>query len=411
MAHQFTETAPGVHTATLVDPKSNKSHNIALIDSAGAWQLFIDGEISVRNLPNFKAAVTAAEAKILTPGASPMIRIACALVLASVVGASLIGVSKFIGTGSTGPGQPDFASTETSAAAVAAAPQKFQRVLPPPIPQIAPKEQASASAPAPGPALEPVIRTVAITVSETPPESSTEAAPHASPDAAPERAPSPAQARRFSAEHPLNAPSVSKSANSKSSSDTRAEVATVQIPVIINAPQTPTVSPALSDVRATTEDNAPPQVSATTNAAEPPPIPVILSLASQRPVIRTASPKITAALLAEIEREESASSRDTTEPDRTASSKRQLKNKRKNRLRLLKATQKRAAKRTSRPKSKSNSSRRYSSKKSRVRTRSARKSQRVRVQKARIQQPRKPARIARRDTRRMVCFAHSCRFR
>ena len=66
MALNFTETAPGVHTTTLTNPKTEQRHNIAIIESCDAWQLFVDGELAARDLPSFKAAITEAEAKITT---------------------------------------------------------------------------------------------------------------------------------------------------------------------------------------------------------------------------------------------------------------------------------------------------------------------------------------------------------
>lgn len=96
MALQFSETAPGVHTTTIVDPKTERRHNVAIIESCDAWQLFIDGELKTRDLPSFKAAVTAAQAQIAARRPSSMIRVAAALVAVSAAGVATVGLSKAI---------------------------------------------------------------------------------------------------------------------------------------------------------------------------------------------------------------------------------------------------------------------------------------------------------------------------
>ena len=96
MTLQFTETAPGVHTTTLVNPKSDVRHNIAVIESCGAYQVFVDGELAVRDLASFQAAVDAATAYMSAPKTSYMVRAAGMLVILSIVGATTVAVSKFI---------------------------------------------------------------------------------------------------------------------------------------------------------------------------------------------------------------------------------------------------------------------------------------------------------------------------
>lgn len=96
MALHFSETAPGVHTTTLTNPKTDKRHNIAIIESCNAWQLFIDGELAARDLPSFKAAIAEAESKVTVRRTSTMVRAACILVLFSVAGASAIGMTKVL---------------------------------------------------------------------------------------------------------------------------------------------------------------------------------------------------------------------------------------------------------------------------------------------------------------------------
>lgn len=96
MALQFSETAPGVHTSSILNPKTEKRHNIAIIESCDAWQLFVDGELAVRDLPSFKAAVAEAEAKLAAPRTSTMVRAACILVVLGVAGATTIGMTKVL---------------------------------------------------------------------------------------------------------------------------------------------------------------------------------------------------------------------------------------------------------------------------------------------------------------------------
>ena len=96
MALHFSETAPGVHTTTLTNPKTAKRHNVAIIESCNAWQLFVDGELVARDLPSFKAAIAEAESKVTARRTSMMVRAACTLVLVSVAGASAIGMTKVL---------------------------------------------------------------------------------------------------------------------------------------------------------------------------------------------------------------------------------------------------------------------------------------------------------------------------
>ena len=129
MALQFTETAPGVHTASIVNPKTERRYNIAIIESSNAWQLFIDGELAVRDLPSFKAAVAQAEAKASAPRTSNMVRAACILVMLSVAGASAVGMSKLVGPMFEAEATVSAVAAETETSAV---PHRFKRVKPQP---------------------------------------------------------------------------------------------------------------------------------------------------------------------------------------------------------------------------------------------------------------------------------------
>lgn len=127
MALQFSETAPGVHTSSILNPRTDKRHNIAIIESCDVWQLFIDGELAVCDLPSFKAALAQAEAKFAPPRTSNMVRAACVLVVLSMAGASTIGLTKVLA--------PVF-SAETAVAAIASSHEdrgithRFARVKP-----------------------------------------------------------------------------------------------------------------------------------------------------------------------------------------------------------------------------------------------------------------------------------------
>jgi hypothetical protein len=100
MTTQFNETAPGVHTATLTNPKSKQLHNVAIIESCDAFQVFIDGELQERDLPSFRAAAAVAERKVCASRSLTMAHAAGILVLLSVAGGSAIGVTKVFGLGS-----------------------------------------------------------------------------------------------------------------------------------------------------------------------------------------------------------------------------------------------------------------------------------------------------------------------
>lgn len=127
MALQFTETAPGVHTTSIVNPKTERRYNVAIIESSNAWQLFIDGELAVRDLPSFKAAVAQAEAKALAPKTSKMVRAACILVMLSVAGASAVGMSKLVGPMFEAEATVSAVAADTETSSV---PHRFTRVKP-----------------------------------------------------------------------------------------------------------------------------------------------------------------------------------------------------------------------------------------------------------------------------------------
>lgn len=90
MALEFTETAPGVHTATLSDPKTGQGRNIAIIESCDAWQLFIDGELAARDLPSFNAAVQQGK-QAVGKKSGRLMGTTSLVMLGSVAGALVIG--------------------------------------------------------------------------------------------------------------------------------------------------------------------------------------------------------------------------------------------------------------------------------------------------------------------------------
>ena len=191
MTLRFTETAPGVHTTSLLNPKTKKTHNIAIIESCNAWHLFIDGEASDRDLPSLKAAASAAQAKILSQRSPVMVRAACILVVASIAGASMIGATKLLGPGTetaVAAGHP----LETHATPASA--PKFERVKP------VPTNQAPSSAPN-----QPASRTANLTA-KTPAEPAS-ALVNATSNTTSASAPPAAGIRRFSAENPALAAS------------------------------------------------------------------------------------------------------------------------------------------------------------------------------------------------------------
>lgn len=230
MALQFTETAPGVHTATWTNPKNQQRQNIAVIESCDAFQLFIDGELSVRDLPSFKAAVAQAESNFKSGSSSRMVRAAGFLVLVSVVGATAIGAAKLLSA--------DLTADAASAPKAAAAPpvRKFARVKPK---GSATRIESQARSPKP-----PVAQVVTTVASVKPPV----------------EAPAEPVTRRFSANHSvlgINAITKSKTADKPAAKTLPRAVALtttaklkpiseVVAPVIINTtPKAPAV-PALS---------------------------------------------------------------------------------------------------------------------------------------------------------------------
>ncbi len=96
MELNFAKTAPGVMTASWTHPKKGRQYSVAIIESCDTQHLFIDGELIARELPNFDDAVTLAKQKLNTTQSSQLVRIAGALVIASVIGASVVVASKYL---------------------------------------------------------------------------------------------------------------------------------------------------------------------------------------------------------------------------------------------------------------------------------------------------------------------------
>ncbi|MGI9391103.1 MAG: hypothetical protein ACR2O1_13685 [Boseongicola sp.] len=96
MTLQFNEIAPGVHTSSLMHPKTKCSRSIAVIASSNGWQLFIENELTARNLPSFEVAAARAELAIGPQRSLTMVRVAIVLVALAIVGGSAIGVAKLI---------------------------------------------------------------------------------------------------------------------------------------------------------------------------------------------------------------------------------------------------------------------------------------------------------------------------
>lgn len=177
MALQFIETAPGVHTTSIVNPRSGRRYNIAIIESSNAWQLFIDGELAVRDLPSFKAAAAQAQAKASAPRTSNMVRAACILVMLSVAGASAVGMSKLVGPMLEAEATVSAVAAETETTAV---PHRFKRVKPK-----AAESQSKIMESRLKPSQPVSVEDVVVTVHE-PPKSTAPSAPAAAPVPAPE---------------------------------------------------------------------------------------------------------------------------------------------------------------------------------------------------------------------------------
>jgi hypothetical protein len=92
----FAKTAPGVMTASWMHPKSGRQYSVAIIESCDTQHLFIDGELVARELATFDDAVVLAKQKLSTKQSTKLVRMAGALVVASVIGASVIAASKFM---------------------------------------------------------------------------------------------------------------------------------------------------------------------------------------------------------------------------------------------------------------------------------------------------------------------------
>jgi hypothetical protein len=96
MSLEFAKTAPGVMVASWTHPKSGRVQSVAIIKSCDAWNTFIDGEWIARDLSSFEDAVAAAERKLTPRASSNMIRVAGVCLLAVILGASAVVISKFM---------------------------------------------------------------------------------------------------------------------------------------------------------------------------------------------------------------------------------------------------------------------------------------------------------------------------
>lgn len=302
MTLRFTETAPGVYTSSILDAKTGKSHNIAIIESCNAWQLFIDGELSARDLPSFKAAIASAEGKFKAQPTPVMLRAACVLVIASIAGASLIGATKLLGFMLQ---EPVLAAHMPTPPAATQTSPIFQRVKP----NLPKTENASALVNPAQPvkfATEFAAENVVVSLVTEPPSE---------PQPANEEPAAVAAAtldnRRFSAEHPALA---ATRAAVRIVSETKAAT-TVEPraqPAILNAKpvaSTPAVARSQYEAAAQPASTELPAITeletniATSDETAGPVLPTKAPLIA-RPLIRPQSAPLPASLLAEIERAE-----------------------------------------------------------------------------------------------------------
>lgn len=93
---QFTETAPGVHTAALVHPRTGHQAEVAIIQSSDAYQIYVNGQLKSKDLPSFRAAADAVAGTVRAERSMSMVYVAGSLVLLSVVGATSIGMAKLM---------------------------------------------------------------------------------------------------------------------------------------------------------------------------------------------------------------------------------------------------------------------------------------------------------------------------
>lgn len=128
MTLQFTETAPGVHTGSVTDPRTNETHNVAIIESCDAWQVFVDGEPKYRDLPSFREAVATIEQSASASKRSfPIVKLATVVASFSLLGAGSFAAAKFLDTEAAGLGQ--FASKATPAVVVERSTSKPTRII------------------------------------------------------------------------------------------------------------------------------------------------------------------------------------------------------------------------------------------------------------------------------------------
>lgn len=96
MAAQFTETAPGVHTAALIHPRTGHQAEVAIIQGSEAYQIYVNGKLRSADLPSFRAAAAAVDGTLRAERSTSMVYVAGSLVLLSVVGATSIGMAKLM---------------------------------------------------------------------------------------------------------------------------------------------------------------------------------------------------------------------------------------------------------------------------------------------------------------------------
>lgn len=146
MTLQFTETAPGVHTGSVTDPRTQEIHNVAIIESCNAWQVFVDGEPKYRDLPSFREAVATVEQSASASKRSfPVAKLVAVVTSLSLLGAGSFAAAKFLDSEAAGLGE--IASKARPGAVVersTSKPTRFSRV------NYAAKDTNSAYAPAAG---------------------------------------------------------------------------------------------------------------------------------------------------------------------------------------------------------------------------------------------------------------------
>ncbi|MGI9426615.1 MAG: hypothetical protein ACR2PA_25785 [Hyphomicrobiaceae bacterium] len=129
MTLNFEETTPGVHMAMWEGTKSKAARTVVIIESLGQFTLYIDGDVTARDLDTFESAVARAHANLSSNHARRMVKIAGGLVIVAALGGTAIGLGHLLSSMSVAGVQTAIETTGQSIQSIVQ-PAQFTRFKP-----------------------------------------------------------------------------------------------------------------------------------------------------------------------------------------------------------------------------------------------------------------------------------------